>query len=821
MRAIPLERIGEYLATAIVILHEKKNSCSSRDLITELEKRFAFSDYERSLSDTGGVRWITKFRFWTIGLVKAGIIKKQKKVWYLTDTGQKIIGLPPKEYVQLSSQGYEEWEKTRIQNSLDEQKPFVPVQPPPIVKLGIKPDIIKFDELLKGVDKGLIQIPPFQRNFVWSPREIVDLLDSIYRGYPIGSFIFWKTTTKLPKHRFIAGLSLQEPPDRSELDYVLDGQQRITSLYAAVKGAGIEDEPIHFYFDVSRQGFDYERGNPEETPHASDINVTRIPLDKIFVSAPEYFEYVNSFPKEYKLVLHDLYNRISTYTFSVIYVLEDDDKTTDDLKQIVHIFTKINDTGKKLTVVALMIARCWGENFDLRSKLNELLDSSTEFVDIKEETILQIASVILNDMRCRNSVILKETNIDQLRDNWDDIVSAFKLALDFVRNKLRIKNIRYIPFDSMLVPLAYFHHLDHNPSAQQADKLCQWFWKAGLSNRYGSTVSGKIEEDCESLKRLVDGETVEFDYTIGWDTMRDRLIHQDYYFRNAFCKTVLTLYSYIQPKHFKDNRDIDLSGNFSDYSKHNLHHLFPRNYLDRTKNPLADLKDSIVNIAFAPMLLNLEISARIPSEYMAEFQSENPEFSQTLSSHLIDDMAVFGITNNDFDTFLSKRAEKIENKFRLLLSLKSKTEQQFDEKPVEPIDIFEIRMRELICNILEKTYGENCWEQTVPSDIRMAVAKKIDDDKKLHPYDQEKYSFDRSKFELLDVMDYFKIIMANWNLFEEIFVSPQELQKHFLAVKNFRNPLKHVRELDDVDRKNAEAAILWFERIIQNFQTPS
>ncbi len=85
---------------------------------------------------------------------------------------------------------------------------------------------------------------------------------------------------------------------------------------------------------------------------------------------------------------------------------------------------------------------------------------------------------------------------------------------------------------------------------------------------------------------------------------------------------------------------------------------------------------------------------------------------------------------------------------------------------------------------------------------------------KRHPYGLEEYERDDVRIEFLDVMDYAKIILSNWELFGRYFGSKSEVEKHFLALKNYRNPIKHGRVLNEVDRRTGEAAVLWFENIL-------
>ena len=93
-----------------------------------------------------------------------------------------------------------------------------------------KPDSKKYTDLISEIQKGQIKIPKFQRNFVWSIEQTAKLLDSILKGYPIGTFILWDTNERLNEIKNIGDLELPDVPEGEKVQYVLDGQQRITSL---------------------------------------------------------------------------------------------------------------------------------------------------------------------------------------------------------------------------------------------------------------------------------------------------------------------------------------------------------------------------------------------------------------------------------------------------------------------------------------------------------------------------------------------------------------------------------------------------------------
>lgn len=95
-----------------------------------------------------------------------------------------------------------------------------------------KPDSIKYSDLIREIQRGFIKIPKFQCDFVWGLDKTAKLLDSILKGYPIGTFIFWQTAERINDIKNIGVKGLPDPPLGHQVQYILDGQQRITSLFA-------------------------------------------------------------------------------------------------------------------------------------------------------------------------------------------------------------------------------------------------------------------------------------------------------------------------------------------------------------------------------------------------------------------------------------------------------------------------------------------------------------------------------------------------------------------------------------------------------------
>jgi len=818
------EVFGRYLKEALIILKEKGGEYPSADLIEELEKRLVLSQEEQGINNSGQPCWVTDFRFSSIGLVKAGWIVKNRRIWKLTADAKDFEHMSPEDVYNFSSESYNNWNNNRLRQWREEEAEVVEEAEEPEVFMKVKPDDITFRDLISGIASCRIQIPPFQRSFVWSANDIRYLLDSIYRGFPIGSFIFWKTSRKLPHTRNIGDIILNDKDISSgtEIAYVLDGQQRITSLYAAVEGSRIEDEHFRFLFDLAGKKFIVSKTEDENDGdwQERDVEKLQIPIGTIFTeSRASYSQIIRKYPEEYAEVLDNLYDRFVSYRFSAINVIDqesaDSETQKKSVKQVVDMFSRINETGKKLTVVAKMVARCWGEGFDLRESLDNFFEQNEELEAIREETYLQATSVILNYRKCQSKVIWEKTDIPKLKKEWDNINQAFLLAIDFLKTKLHIRKLDYVPFDAVLVPLTYLFYKKHELNHEQTVIVEQWFWLACLSNRYSATVESKIEKDCESFDELLEGKVPEFKYYIDWETLKARLIEQDYYLRNAFVKTVLSLYSYACPKNLVDGRDVSLEGVFSGYSKHNLHHIFPQAYLRNNKPEDKNFFDSIVNIMFIPAITNQGIKDKAPSAYLPDLRGTNAEFKDILDHHYIPSLEKSRLLEDDFTGFLDYRADQIFRAFRVCTGIGSASEELFETNPTKPVDRAEESIRHFIHENLKREDGKSYWRQCIVSDIQEAVEKKVQEAIKRQPYKAEELRQDEARIGFLDIMDYCKIITTNWQVFEKCFVSKSETEKHFIALKNYRNAIKHGRDLDEVEKRNGEAAVLWLENILK------
>lgn len=521
-----------------------------------------------------------------------------------------------------------------------------------------------FTGLISDIEKGQIKIPQFQREFVWDIKKSSKLMDSIIKGYPIGTFIFWKTNDRLRSIRNLGKFKLPAPNDGDYIDYVLDGQQRLTSLFATLKGLKIEREEgkIEHYDEMY---VNLEAKEEEEIVVVDKENYKDDQLIKLHDLLYGSISLLNSFNTKYHAKLDDYRTRINSYNFSIILIR---DAAIDIATEI---FTRINEGGKPLTVFEIMVAKTFdtNRNFDLAEKYKELIENLEEvnYETITDATVLQTVSVLL-EKECKRKTILK-LNKSKFIDIWDDAVSAIESAVEYFRGFYRIPVSHLLPYNALIIPFAYFFYRHKDKPTGDAQKYLQdFFWRVSLGTRYSSAVESKLAQDIKRIDTILEGELPRYDWPVN---ISSEFIEDNGWFSasRSYIKSILCIYAYHQPKSFNDNSIVNITNYWLKIAtSKNYHHFFPKAYLEKK---ISDWEykefyiNHIVNITIVDDYLNKrEIGAKAPSIYMRKYSKQNKELSKTMQTHLINDLESFGIWDDDYERFFNQRAKAISKEMK-------------------------------------------------------------------------------------------------------------------------------------------------------------
>jgi hypothetical protein len=314
-----------------------------------------------------------------------------------------------------------------------------------------QPTHAKYSALLHDIKRGQIKIPQFQRDFVWNIQKSAALMDSIVKGYPVGTFIFWKTKERLRHIRDIGSEKLPPPKDGEMASYVLDGQQRITTLFATLKGlpvvrdSGQTDDFSKLYIDLD--------SSDDEPIVVADVS-TKQPMTFIRLTDLLYggLKSLASYDNRYLEKLEEYKRRIESYDFSIIEVRDV------PIDVATEIFTRINIGGMPLTLFEIMVAKTYDEarGFDLSQKFDELIErlQTVNYETISDAIVLQLISLILR-RECKKQIILKIGKTEFI-ETWPDAIAALEQAVEYFRNRYGSPISQLLPYNALLVPFAYF-----------------------------------------------------------------------------------------------------------------------------------------------------------------------------------------------------------------------------------------------------------------------------------------------------------------------------------------------------------------------------
>ena len=248
----------------------------------------------------------------------------------------------------------------------------------------------------------------------------------------------------------------------------------------------------------------------------------------------------------------------------------------------------------------------------------------------------------------------------------------------------------------------------------------------------------------------------------------------------------------------------------------NAHHIFPKNFIKKELKRYVEEVHLLPNFCFLPADLNNKIKDRPPSDYFVEFRggdTNNPNFNAALRSHLIPSGADSPIWGDDYDAFLQQRTELI---WAAILTAVGEGD-IYDSGAAVPrdqarlaVDEIEVKLRRVVHDVLRSLLGEDYWKSAVPGDLQAKIKERISERNRSKIVARIEDPLIRLQY--ADMMDLHKIIDKNWDSFRERFESRDALKSHFLALKNYRNPLGHARDVDVVEQKQGEAAIIWFRR---------
>ena len=567
------------------------------------------------------------------------------------------------------------------------------------------------NDLLNYLQAGHTQLPEFQRSWIWDDERIRRLLVSISMSYPIGVVTFLQTGSEglVFKQRPIHGVELNNAMRPERL--ILDGQQRLTSLYLPL----FTDGPVettdgrnrevkrYYYIDIEKildDEVDSEDAiisvkEDKQVRAAGNIIVADystmdkecdagvFPVNLIF-NTEKMFHWMNRYCnhadpdtqlKRQKLWMKftsEIVTRFQNYQIPIIMLRKYVPK-----EAVCQVFENVNTGGVSLSVFELLTASFAADNFSLRDAWDYVEASTNQepvLSGLANTDFLQTVALLVSYQRkkqhpnaavsCKRKDILK-LSVDEFKSNSDLALEGYLNVAQFLQEQKMFLS-RDLPYSTQLVPLAAIlsglGRRAHNHTVR--GMIARWLWCGILGEQYGSAVETRFAKDMIEVMSWIDGgpepttvKEAEFS--------PDRLLTLKT--RNsAAYKGINALLMRDGGKDFLSGVDIDITtyrGNNFD-----IHHIFPRYYCQNAGID-SERCDSIVNKTPLSYTTNRIIGGNAPSIYLDKLQSEhniNPDaLDNILSTHAID---VNAIRNNDFDTFFNQRMDALQSRINKAMS---------------------------------------------------------------------------------------------------------------------------------------------------------
>jgi hypothetical protein len=513
-----------------------------------------------------------------------------------------------------------------------------------------KPDIFRIEELVIRVRQGDIKLPKFQRPFVWSRTDILKLWDSIYKGYPIGSFLLWLTHQKLARETRIGDLEIADRPDKYPTNYLLDGQQRLSTLCGALFWNGQNKSSMwNICFDLEEEIFFFQKN----APRTHDFPLNRL------IQTGDFLHQCQSFadhPSKEKYLdrATSLLKAIKDYKIPAVTIGEM------ELSEVAPIFERINSTGRRLTIYDLMRAATWTGGFDLNDTVKQIRRSLARkgFESVSETQILR-------NVAASSGVGINQTDMESLRRRSSEelkkasahCIHAYDLAVDFLTNELPVVSYAYLPYPIQLTFLAEFFRLIPQPSLYQREKLIRWFWRSSLTQYFHTTNDAQTLSDLDEIRKFAKG--ILKDLRMSGRFNEEKAFAETFGLNKAFSKGFALLLAQKNPRRLLDGGQINIHQALAALNRNEYHHIFPQAYLKNSGFKVRDIHHH-ANICLLNKGNNNSISDRRPSDYFGEVEMRlGSERNDVLQSNFISEKAFAAALKDDYSDFIRQRSESL------------------------------------------------------------------------------------------------------------------------------------------------------------------
>lgn len=702
------------------------------------------------------------------------------------------------------------------------------------------------EELVGMIQRGQLRLPEMQRKYVWRAPRVRDLLDSLYRDYPSGAILLWDTAADdVPLQDFAVE---QEKNPFSTLRLLLDGQQRLTSLSAVIRGEPVKVrgrvKPIDIWFNLdhpdhlavvtevneSSDNEDLEEDEADST--ADDLRsrmnrmtfvvgtkqIERMPqwvrvsdvfrtdsngpfLERAGVESfgdPRYTKYDQRLAK-----LRGI--RKYVYRMDVL-------PQTMSYEEVTEIFVRVNSLGAKLRSSDLALAQ-------ITSKWKGALDVFDSFAaecsrrGFPVDRAIHLRNMVAIATDQSRFQVVGRLSIGQMQQAWDECKRGMEFALNFARSNAGIDSPALLSSPFLLVALSYFGHTrSYELSPEESVELRRWALLANAKGRYSRGSSETVLD--QDLARLRDGG--------GASDLIDRLRLQvgrldvtpgelrELTQGSALFKTMFLAFRHSGAKDWSSSLAIALDHSGSQH-RLQFHHIFPKAVLKGHRRNREI--DDIANLAFIGGRTNRRISSKAPSDYLRAIIDEAGE--GFLDAQCIPkDESLYDPSN--YEEFLARRRELIADRLNVFLDAHGATAARSNSDPyIRDLDTqlerVELAIRRLVATTLA---GDTAL---LPGHILEKLNAMVKGVARKNPGSAAELDSLEGRLQYSDFRDLQDIVTSKtlWPRFEQVFGTKEAFNARCGQLATLRNTIRHSRSMSDVTQKDGEAALRWFGQALR------
>ncbi len=495
----------------------------------------------------------------------------------------------------------------------------------------------KISKLLDAIKDKEIVVPEFQREYVWSLEQAKELMASLFQEYPTGSILIWETTTP-PEIKNDA----VKKDKMGWIKVLLDGQQRLTTLYLLIKGdippyykeSEITHDPRHLFFNLRTAEFNYyQKQKMEESPFwKSVVSCFNDKFDAFTLVEGLHVEDARE-----KLEIGSIVNKnlVRLRAIADIDYFEQSVPQGLDIDKAIDIFDRVNSMGTKLTEAELVLTHVAGRWPQARRVMKEKIDAYEKAgFSFELEFLTRCFVVLLTNSALYEKMtdeIYKNTTEEIYKETWEKLVKILDYIIPILKQSAYISGSRDMNTNNVLVPLiAYLSKNGGIFSPELKNQFLRWMFLALIWGRYSGQTDQRLDKD---VYLAISSPQPVSDLINEIEDLRGRIEIKPADLEGRGSSHPLHRMLYVLAKYNKATdwaNGGSLQDTMGDYYSIQSHHVFPQAFLYKngydSENHLDKKKvNEIANRAFITRDTNFDISDKQPVDYLEEVSAKYPE----------------------------------------------------------------------------------------------------------------------------------------------------------------------------------------------------